>query len=77
MPKHLVLKPDPTVNWRLPAGTDVEDLRTRLRVAMEDETVIAVDVEMNDNPLVAVPLLVNGRNLVAAAVVELPSQDES
>jgi hypothetical protein len=69
MPKHLSLSAESTHNWRLPADTDVDGLRNRLRTAMEKGQVIDVQVEMNNDPRATAPVLINGNNLL---VYDLP-----
>ena len=72
MGKHLLLGTATTVNWRLPADSDVGEITERLKTAMETGTVERVTIEMNDDPLNRAELLVNGSVVACAAVVELP-----
>lgn len=72
MAKHLVLGTGTTVNWRLPADTDIQVLEQELVSAMVQGRPVTVDVEMQDTPLTTGTLILNGRSLASAALVELP-----
>jgi hypothetical protein len=72
MGKHLMLSTDTTVNWTLPANTDIETLKSRIEAAMSDGHVIRVTVQMPDGG--TDEIILNGTLLPYAAVVETPEQ---
>lgn len=60
---------------RLPADTDLEELRTRLVEAANGREVVTVLGELQDNPLVPVPMHVLPSNLNWWSVVETSEAD--
>jgi hypothetical protein len=72
--KHLILSPGQT--WKLPAGTDLNDLKAQISERMINGGVAYVTIEMQDDPEVRGILLINGRAVGAAAIVEDPEEDE-
>ena len=72
MGKHLLLGAESMMNWRLPAETDLDDLRSEIESAMLQSRPTVISVEMHDDPRTVGKLILNGRVLATAAAVELP-----
>lgn len=71
VPKVLILGPDPSNRWDLPADADLGAVRDALWAAMDQGEIVATAVTVDGQ---AAELLVDGRKLAAAAVVEVPQQ---
>lgn len=71
MAAYLILNGMSGGSWRLPAGTDLDELRAQVAAVMRTGKVIEVTVEMNNDPRQRTQVLVNGRALAQAVVAEL------
>ena len=50
-------------NWRLPADTDLQQLRSQITEAMQHGETATLKIEMQENPLVEGTLVINGKAL--------------
>ena len=81
MAKYIVLGTGERATWRLPAETDLDDLRDRVGRCMAEQSCAEVAVEMQDQPRYEPRdrgiLVLNGRALPFAALVERPESQGS
>lgn len=64
-------------NWQLPPDADVADLQGRIIRAMAQGEVLQISVLVCSDPVVFGELVLNGKRLEQAAVVEIPSSNET
>lgn len=74
MSLHLITGTGTTQNWRLPAETNLDDLRARLTLAMQRHEIATVTVEMNNDPLQRTDLVINGGALPQFAIIEIDTE---
>jgi hypothetical protein len=73
MSKHVLLgSSNADHNWRLPADTDLQQLRSSVTEAMQRGETAMLKIEMQDNPLVEGTLVINGKALPYVGFVEVP-----
>jgi hypothetical protein len=81
MPKFIVLGTGERATWRLPAETDLDELRSRVGRCMVEQNYAEVAVEMQDEPRYEPRdrgvLVLNGQALPFVALVERPESKGS
>lgn len=69
MAKHLLIEAT-TDNWRLPAETDMDDLRMRISDAFAEGLPLEVSVELGDDPRSRTTLTINTMRVKWIAAIE-------